>query len=169
MSEDTSSNLQVLTAQIVSAHVSTSSISSDEISNLIRTVYDALANAGKSDGAGHTHTHGHAHSHTVHPAVPIEESIFPDWIICLEDGKKLKTLKRHLASSFGMTVDEYRTKWGLPPTYPMTAPNYAAQRSTMAKSIGLGRRAAEPDPEPVVVKAPGRKAKVAKKKTKARS
>jgi predicted transcriptional regulator len=73
------------------------------------------------------------------PAVPIRKSVTPEYIVCLEDGKKLKMLKRHLRSTYGMTPDEYRTKWNLPPDYPMVAPNYAAQRSEFAKKIGLGR------------------------------
>jgi predicted transcriptional regulator len=76
------------------------------------------------------------------PAVPIKKSVTPEYIICLEDGKKLKMLKRHLRSTYNMTPDEYRTKWGLPPDYPMVAPNYAAQRSAFAKQIGLGRGSA---------------------------
>jgi predicted transcriptional regulator len=76
------------------------------------------------------------------PAVPVKRSVFPDYIVCLEDGKKLKMLKRHLQSAYGMTPDEYRARWGLPPDYPMVAPDYAAVRSALAREIGLGRKAA---------------------------
>jgi predicted transcriptional regulator len=137
MSEDNLAKIRALTAQIVCAHLSITPTEVVKVSNLIRTVYTALANIDQ----GHTHDHslGHHHDHALTPAVPIEESVSPDWIVCLEDGKKLKTLKRHLASSFNLTIDEYRAKWGLPVNYPMVAPNYAAWRSTLAKSVGLGR------------------------------
>jgi predicted transcriptional regulator len=88
------------------------------------------------------------------PAVPIRKSVTPDYIVCLEDGKKLKMLKRHLSSTYNLTPDGYRAKWGLPPDYPMTAPTYAAQRSSLAKSAGLGRKAA---PAPVVEAAPAKR------------
>jgi predicted transcriptional regulator len=83
------------------------------------------------------------------PAIPVKRSVTPDYIICLEDGKKLKMLKRHLRTTYNITPDEYRAKWGLPPDYPMVAPNYAAQRSDFAKKIGLGRKAAETTEKPV--------------------
>src|ERR671921_760403 len=94
-----------------------------------------------------------AHDQTEAEALPIRKSVFPDYIVCLEDGKKLKMLKRHLQTSYGMTPDAYRAKWGLPSSYPMVAPNYAAHRSTLAKRLGLGqqRRRAEPvkaEPQP---------------------
>ena len=82
------------------------------------------------------------------PAVPIKKSITPDYLISLEDGRKLRSLKRHLEAHYGMTPDQYRTKWGLPADYPMTAPNYSAQRSELAKSLGLGRKAPPPPPPP---------------------
>jgi predicted transcriptional regulator len=97
--------------------------------------------------------------------VPVKRSIHNEFIICLEDGKKLKMLKRHLSSRYSMTPDDYRKRWGLPKDYPMVAPAYAAQRSALAKEIGLGRKAAAPAPEPVPAKpvrrAGGRKKKVA--------
>jgi predicted transcriptional regulator len=91
------------------------------------------------------------------PAVPVKKSVAPDYIVCLEDGKQLKMLKRHLHTTYGLSPDEYRTKWGLPADYPTVAPNYAAQRSVLAKSIGLGQRPA-PAPEPVGEPAAVRKA-----------
>jgi predicted transcriptional regulator len=93
--------------------------------------------------------------------VPIKKSVFPDYIVCLEDGKKLKMLKRHLQTSYGLTPGAYRAKWGLPADYPMVAPSYAARRSTLAKSIGLGRKPA-PASDPVVSKLPARRARGAK-------
>jgi len=97
------------------------------------------------------------------PAVPIKKSVFPDFIICLEDGKKLKMLKRHLQTSYNMTPAAYREKWKLPDNYPMVAPAYASHRSTLAKSIGLGRRRAETgDAQPPVTRVPARRAKGSK-------
>src|SRR5947209_1544350 len=95
------------------------------------------------------------------PAVPIKKSVFPGYIVCLEDGKKLKMLKRHLQTSYGLTPDAYRAKWGLSREYPMVAPNYAATRSSLAKSIGLGRKPA-PAAEPEVAKLPARRARASK-------
>lgn len=95
------------------------------------------------------------------PAVPIKRSVFPDYIVCLEDGKKLKILKRYITTRFGLTPDAYRAKWGLPASYLMVAPNYAATRSTLAKSSGLGRKPA-PAPEPEVAKLPARRARGSK-------
>ncbi len=93
------------------------------------------------------------------PAVPIKKSVFPDFIICLEDGKKMKMLKRHLKTSFNLTPEEYRTKWALPNDYPMVAPSYAGLRSTLAKQIGLGRK---PGAQPVVTQLSARRAKGAR-------
>jgi len=124
------SSLLDLTAQIVSAHVSNNSTSSDSLPELIRQVYRAL------DGAGQIEPE----PEKLQPAVPIKRSVFPDYIVCLEDGKKLKMLKRHLQSAYGMTPEQYRERWGLPSDYPMVAPNYAERRSTLAREIGLGRK-----------------------------
>ncbi len=118
-----------LSAQIVSAHVGHNSLHVDELPAIIRSVYDALDQVGTPTPAAGSLT----------PAVPIKKSVFPSYIVCLEDGKKLKLLKRHLQVSYGMTPREYRAKWRLPESYPMVAPDYAARRSVMAKEKGLGR------------------------------
>lgn len=122
--------LLTLTTEIVAAHVSKNTVAAADLPQLIAQVYQSLANVGK----GHAQT-----AERPDPAVPIKKSIHPDYLICLEDGKKLKMLKRHLRSTYGLTPDAYRAKWGLPPDYPMVAPNYAEQRSAFAKQIGLGR------------------------------
>jgi len=133
MSQDTvASDLLRQTVQIVSAFVSNNTIAPADIPALISETHAALA----SHAGG---THG-GEKEQPKPAVPIRRSVTPDYIICLEDGKKLKMLKRHLKSVYGMTPEEYRAKWGLPPDYPMVAPNYAAKRSELAKRIGLGRK-----------------------------
>jgi len=123
-------NLLALTAEIVSAHVSRTGTAASELPELIRQVYAALAGAGAAAQP----------AEKPQPAVSIRRSITPDYIICLEDGKKLKMLKRHLKTAYGMTPEAYREKWGLAADYPMVAPNYAAQRSALAKKIGLGTR-----------------------------
>ncbi len=119
-----------LTAQIVSAHLSKNNVAPDALPALIQDVYRTLANVGREP----------AQADKPQPAVPVKKSIFPDHIICLEDGKKLKMLKRHLKTSFNMTPDQYRERWGLPADYPMVAPNYASHRSSLAKKIGLGTK-----------------------------
>ncbi|MBE9555813.1 MAG: MucR family transcriptional regulator [Proteobacteria bacterium] len=118
-----------LTSDIVAAHVSNNTVGVSDLPGLIEQVYKTLASVG---GAGD------AAADRPTPAVPIKKSITPDFIICLEDGKKLKMLKRHLKTAFDMTPDDYRERWGLPSDYPMVAPNYAKQRSKLAKAIGLG-------------------------------
>ncbi len=118
-----------LVSKIVSAYVSQNSVPPGELSHLIRTVHEALMGPGQ------------AASSRPEPAVPIKKSVKPDYVVCLEDGKKLKTLKRHLRTSYDMSPDEYRQRWGLPADYPMVAPKYAAVRSALAKKIGLGRKA----------------------------
>jgi predicted transcriptional regulator len=120
-----------MTADVVAAYVRHNSISSAQLPAFIGSVYASLRALEHSQAA--------PLERTLHPAVPVRKSITPDYLICLEDGKKLKMLKRHLRSTYNMTPDEYRSKWGLPPDYPMVAPNYAAQRSAFAKRIGLGR------------------------------
>jgi predicted transcriptional regulator len=150
VSDQAGADILELTAKIVSAHVSHNRVGPEALSSLIQSVYRSLSSAGAGEPAP-------AQS----PAVPIKKSVFPDYIVCLEDGKKLKLLKRHLQTSFGLSPDAYRTKWGLPRDYPMVAPSYAATRSTLAKSIGLGRKPA-PASEPVVTKHPARRAKGAK-------
>ncbi len=121
-----------MTTKIVAAYVSNNSPPSADIPTIIQSVFGALMAPGGNGGTGNEPPQK--------PAVSIRRSITPDFIICLEDGKKLKMLKRHLRSTYGLTPDEYRSKWGLAADYPMVAPNYAAQRSAFAKSIGLGRK-----------------------------
>ncbi len=120
-----------LTAQIVSAHVSHNTVTSDALPALIQDVYRTLANVGRDTVA----------SDRPQPAVPIKKSVFPDHIVCLEDGKKLKMLKRHLKTAYNMTPEQYRERWGLAADYPMVAPTYARHRSSLAKKIGLGTKA----------------------------
>jgi predicted transcriptional regulator len=120
-----------LTADIVAAHVSNNSVAVSDIPTLIANVHGALVSLGNGNAGTKT---------TQEPAVSIRQSIKPDYIVCLDDGKKLKMLKRHLMTHYGMTPDAYRTKWGLPSDYPMVAPNYAETRRTLAKKIGLGRK-----------------------------
>ena len=120
-----------LTAQIITAYVSSHDIASEALPALIRSVHEALANVEVPEEVP-------AEKPT--PAVPPRKSVFPDYIICLEDGKKLKLLRRHLKTAYNMTPQEYRERWGLPPEYPMVAPNYASHRSSLARKIGLGRR-----------------------------
>jgi len=126
--------LIALTSQIVSAYVSKSSVQASDVPALITSVYQSLKSLGQPQASAEVPTE-------LKPAVPIKKSVTPEYIICLEDGKRLKMLKRHLSSSYGMTPDEYRTKWGLPADYPMVAPNYAKARSDLAVKIGLGRKA----------------------------
>ena len=121
-----------MAVEIVSAYVSNNDVSAAQVPDLINTIYSSLNTLNGSSSINGTES--------PKPAVSIRRSITPDYIICLEDGKKLKMLKRHLRASYGITPDEYRTKWGLPPDYPMVAPNYAEQRSNFAKKIGLGRK-----------------------------
>ncbi len=119
-----------LTAQIVSAHVSNNSVTPDALPALIQDVYRTLSGVGKDP----------VQPDKPQPAVPVKKSVFADHIICLEDGKKLKMLKRHLKTAYNMTPEQYRERWGLPPDYPMVAPNYARHRSSLAKKIGLGTK-----------------------------
>jgi predicted transcriptional regulator len=128
-------------AQIVSAHVSHNAVSPAALPGGIQAVYAALSGLGVEKAAP-------SNGRRPAPAVPPKKSVFPDYIVCLEDGKKLKMLKRHLKTAYGMTPEQYRERWGLPPTYPMTAPNYTAQRSALAKSFGLGRIKADEDEAP---------------------
>lgn len=119
------------TSEIVAAHLSNNTVPAQEISQLIQQIYQSLSSVES----------GRARfGERPEPAVPAKKSVTPDYIICLEDGKKLKMLKRHLKTSFNMTPEEYKERWGLPSDYPMVAPNYANQRSSLAKDIGLGRR-----------------------------
>ncbi len=131
MSDETNDDtLITLTADIVAAHVSNNSVAVNDLPQLINNIHGALAGlAGRS-----------APEARPEPKVPIRSSIRPDYIVCLEDGKRLKMLKRHLMTHYQMTPDQYRQKWGLNSDYPMVAPNYAEQRRTLAKAIGLGTK-----------------------------
>lgn len=124
-------NLLMLTAEIVAAHVGNNPVAMGDLPKLIETVHDTLAGLDKP---------AEVEEPKPEPAVPIKKSITPDYLVCLEDGKKLKMLKRHLKTAYDMSPEEYREKWGLPADYPMVAPNYAKQRSELARSIGLGTR-----------------------------
>src|ERR1700683_3197046 len=121
-----------LTANIVSAYVSNNTVASAEIPSLIGQVYSALMRVSSGQAA--------APAEPAKPAVPVKRSITAEYIVCLEDGKKFKSLKRHLRTQYNMTPEQYREKWGLPPDYPMVAPNYAAARSQLAKQMGLGQQ-----------------------------
>ena len=138
MSEKEGGNdLLWLTEKIVSAHVGNNAMSSADLPNLIRAVYAALDKVRTGAGT----------PPLPKPAVPIKRSVTPSYIVCLEDGRKMQMLKRHLRTTFNMTPKEYRARWGLPPDYPMTAPNYAKARSEMAKKIGLGKKATKVKPK----------------------
>lgn len=126
-----SNELLVLATEIVSSHVANNAVPVEELPNLIRQVYATLSSVCRG---------GEAPAERPQPAVPVKKSVTPDYIICLEDGRKLKMLKRHLKTAYNMTPEDYRDRWGLPADYPMVAPNYARQRSTLAKKIGLGTK-----------------------------
>jgi len=121
-----------LTAEIVSAYVSNNTVALADIPALINQVHGALLRVSSGEAQ--------PSSEPLKPAVPVKRSIHADFIVCLEDGKKFKSLKRHLRSQYNMTPEQYREKWGLPPDYPMVAPNYAAARSQLAKQMGLGQQ-----------------------------
>lgn len=130
-----------LTAQIVSAHVGNNRVAPEELPGLIQQVYLALS--GSTAGSLTTPVRPPEPAERAKPAVPIAKSVFSEYIVCLEDGKKLKMLKRHLQTAYGMTPGQYRAKWGLDSNYPMVAPDYAKKRSSLAKAIGLGTRPRE--------------------------
>ena len=132
-SPNASEETLALAASIVAAYVRNNTVPARQLGQVIRSVHDALANVSAAEP-------GPA-DNTGQPAVPIRKSITPDYLVCLEDGRHLKMLKRYLRSHYKMTPDQYRAKWGLPADYPMVAPNYAQQRSDFAKKIGLGRAA----------------------------
>ncbi len=127
------SNLIDLTADIVAAYVANNTVPSVELSGLIAEVYAALQRT--SSGVAPEPA-----PEPLKPAVPVKKSVNPDFIVCLEDGKKFKSLKRHLRTQYNMTPEEYREKWGLAADYPMVAPNYAQARSDLAKKMGLGQQ-----------------------------
>lgn len=133
-----------LTADVVAAYVSNNPVQIGDLPNLIADVHAALARVG---GAAEP-----APAEKPKPAVNPKRSVFDDYIVCLEDGKKFKSLRRHLGVHYGLTPDEYRAKWGLPRDYPMVAPNYAAARSALAKTMGLGRKPKAPKPAPAPAK-----------------
>src|SRR5512139_2272372 len=121
-----------LTAEIVSAYVSNNTVVASDLPGVIQNVFDALSRASS--------TTGQTIREELRPAVPVKKSVTPEYIICLEDGKKFKSLKRHLRTHYNLTPEEYREKWGLEPNYPMVAPKYAEARSNLAKKMGLGQR-----------------------------
>jgi predicted transcriptional regulator len=132
MTEQAESNeILALTTNIVAAHVSNNSVAVADLPQLIREVHDSLTSVGAGGGR---------EPERPTPVVPIKKSVTPEHIVCLEDGKKLKMLKRHLKTAYNMSPEEYRERWGLAADYPMVAPNYAKQRSKLAKQIGLGTR-----------------------------
>lgn len=128
------SELQSLTAKVVAAYVGNNTVAVSDLPSLINNVQEAFRTLGEEKAT--------PVKAELSPAVPIKKSVTPDYIVCLEDGKKLKMLKRHLKTVYDMSPDEYRAKWGLPPEYPMVAPNYAKARSEMATKLGLGRKRA---------------------------
>jgi predicted transcriptional regulator len=121
-----------LTAEIVSAYVSNNTVVATDLPGVIQNVFDALSRASSTTGP--------TLREELRPAVPVKKSVTPEYIVCLEDGKKFKSLKRHLRTHYNLTPEDYREKWGLPHDYPMVAPNYAAARSDLAKRMGLGQR-----------------------------
>ena len=148
MSEEqtiTRADVLALTTEIVSSHVSNNSTGHENLPELIQAVFDKLAALASDEPAPIELT----------PAVPIKKSVTDDYIVCLDDGKKLKMLKRHLMTAYGLTPEKYRARWGLKSGYPMVAPNYAKKRQELAKKIGLGRKPRVVAPEP----APARKSR----------
>lgn len=135
MSDQSSHKLHTIdmTAEIVSAYISNNSISWHDLPSLIRSVHNGLLALADQEPVGEFES--------LKPAVPVKKSVFQDHIICLEDGKSFKSLKRHLQAHYGLTPDQYRQKWGLPDDYPMVAPDYTQKRSMLAKKMGLGRKA----------------------------
>jgi predicted transcriptional regulator len=142
-----------LTAQIVAAHVEHNSVQLEALPGLIEKVYQTLRGVGQAP----------VEQGKPVPVVPVKQSVRPDFIICLEDGKKLKMLKRHLMTSYQMTPAQYRTRWGLPSDYPMVAPNYAKVRSSLAKKIGLGRKTADSPAKPMAKRRTARNGQRAKR------
>jgi predicted transcriptional regulator len=131
MGKDSEDDILKLVTEIVAAYVSKNTVAASELPGIIKNVHATLGGFAGSDDRALPRA----------PAVPVKKSVQPDYIVCLEDGKKLKMLKRYLRSRYKLSPDEYRARWNLPPDYPMVAPNYAARRSEFAKKIGLGRGA----------------------------
>jgi predicted transcriptional regulator len=132
MEEMARTDLVELTAEIISAYVSNNAVTKEDLSSIISDVHEALSKAAQRVGP--------VEREELRPAVALKKSVTPDYIICLEDGKKFKSLKRHLRTHYNLSPEEYREKWNLPHDYPMVAPNYAAARSNLAKQMGLGTR-----------------------------
>ena len=132
MDESNKSDLVELTAEIISAYVSNNTVVPEALPGVIADVHEALSKAAQRIGP--------PEREELRPAVAVKKSVTPDYIICLEDGKKFKSLKRHLRTHYNLSPEEYRERWGLPHDYPMVAPNYAAARSQLAKQMGLGTR-----------------------------
>jgi predicted transcriptional regulator len=140
---DNNATLVNLTAQVVSAYVSNNPVMTTNLPELIDSVHRSLSAVGQPTQEPVA---------VLTPVVAVKKSVTPDYIVCLEDGKKFKSLKRHIGVHYNLTPDEYRAKWGLPADYPMVAPNYAAARSALAKTMGLGRKPKAPEPAPVPAK-----------------
>jgi len=134
-----------LTAQIVAAHVQNNQVEAAELPGLIQQVFSALSQVGQAPKPAEPEKSAPV------PVVPARKSVFHDYIICLEDGRKLKTLKRYLRSTYNLTPEQYREKWGLAPDYPMVAPSYAEKRSALAKQLGLGRKSGSSKAKPEAV------------------
>lgn len=150
---DRQATLVTLTADIVAVHVSNNSVAVGDVALLIQNIHGALSGLGAPQAPTEVRPE---------PAVSIRSSVKPDYIVCLEDGKKLKMLKRHLMTHYQLTPEDYRAKWNLPSDYPMVAPSYAEKRRALAHKIGLGRKAAAKTPEPAPVANPAKAAKSAK-------
>jgi predicted transcriptional regulator len=132
MEDANKADLIELTAEIISAYVSNNTVVAADLPAIISDVHDALSKAAQRAGP--------PEQEELRPAIAVKRSVTPDYIVCLEDGKKFKSLKRHLRTHYNLSPEEYREKWGLPHDYPMVAPNYAAARSALAKQMGLGTR-----------------------------
>ena len=142
ISDQASQQILNITVQIVTAHLENNQVDASEITSLIQSVYRSVSSVDAPEPKAVI---------AMQPAVPVKKSVFPDFIICLEDGKTLKMLKRHLQTSYGPTPDAYRMKWGLPQDYPMAASNYASTCSALAKQIGLGRKTSAETVKPEIV------------------
>lgn len=151
--QEDNADLVSIAADIVSAYVSNNPVPVAQLPKLIGDIHAALQKIGPSAAEPEV---------KLEPAVSIRKSVTPDYIICLEDGKKFKSLKRHISTHYKLSPNEYRQKWNLPSDYPMVAPNYAAARSALAKASGLGQQRKVPMPVPVVTEKPKRAARVAK-------
>ena len=143
-----------LTAEIVSAYVSNNTVFAGDLPGVIHNVFDALSRASTATGL--------PIREELRPAVPVKKSVTPEYIVCLEDGKKFKSLKRHLRTHYDLSPEDYREKWGLPHDYPMVAPNYAIRRSELARKHGLGRKGVVVPDQPALAKAGGKRKASAK-------